>query len=173
MEIALKCGYTATTHYQKNGIYLVQILRGHHETRVSGKIKQVDYNGIVYSVSVPNEIILVERNGKPAWSGNSSFMETARGNVELVKTAFKTFHNPFKGTTYYSDPVFQHYRQAFLDSVSQTPSWLITISCSDGTLFSFDGSIKQMYFEDFLKYFDQPEMLEKHFLTEGGKNDAR
>ena len=34
-------------------------------------IKRLPYNGKVYCVSVPNEVIYVRRNGRPAWCGNT------------------------------------------------------------------------------------------------------
>ena len=33
-------------------------------------IKEIDYNGLVYCVNVPNETLYVRRQGKPTWSGN-------------------------------------------------------------------------------------------------------
>ncbi|MEM2294156.1 MAG: DNA methyltransferase [Thermoproteota archaeon] len=41
----------------------------------------VDYEGKVWCVSVPNQIVYVRRNGKTLWCGNS-WMERARENVE-------------------------------------------------------------------------------------------
>ncbi len=35
------------------------------------KVKQLVYSGLIYCVSVPNGIVYVRRNGKPAWCGNS------------------------------------------------------------------------------------------------------
>lgn len=34
-------------------------------------VSQVDYDGRVYCVTVPNGVVYVRRNGKPAWSGNT------------------------------------------------------------------------------------------------------
>jgi hypothetical protein len=36
--------------------------------------KWIDYNGRIYCVTVPNHIVLVRRNGKPIWSGNSAYL---------------------------------------------------------------------------------------------------
>lgn len=36
------------------------------------KIEKVSYNGKIYCVTVPNEILYVRRNGKPAWCGNTT-----------------------------------------------------------------------------------------------------
>ena len=93
----------------------------------------------------------------------SGFMETAHGNVELVKTAYKTYYNPYWKCKAITDPVFDHYRNAFLDSVKQTPSFVETYNCTEGGCIFGDG-IPCMMFEDFLKYCDNPEELRKHVL---------
>lgn len=36
------------------------------------KVDEVPYSGMVYCVSVPNEVFYVRRNGLPAWSGNTA-----------------------------------------------------------------------------------------------------
>lgn len=38
--------------------------------------KWVDYSGEIFCVTVPNHIILVRRNGKPLWCGNSAYLGT-------------------------------------------------------------------------------------------------
>ncbi|KXA91433.1 hypothetical protein AKJ57_01350 [candidate division MSBL1 archaeon SCGC-AAA259A05] len=78
-EIALKCGYSANisgydaTGYGDGKAYRVNIC----ETRTAGVNRDDDksyweeYDGKVYCCSVPNETLLVRRNGKPFFSGNS------------------------------------------------------------------------------------------------------
>lgn len=95
----------------------------------------------------------------------SSFMETARGNIELVKTAYKTYYNPLFKCKAIADPVFAHYRDAFLEAVKQTAPWVETINCTEGGCLFGDG-ISCMKFEDFLKYCDNPKELHEHVLKE-------
>lgn len=85
-EIAIKIGYGAkiTKKVQKQSsikgrkissmgfIYQVSILKSKNFHIGKGvEIKEVDYDGRVYCVSVPNQVIMVRRNGIPFWSGNS------------------------------------------------------------------------------------------------------
>jgi hypothetical protein len=55
-DISVTTKRTTPTIYEKHGC---------------GKEGFVDYDGMVYCVEVPNHIILVRRNGRPVWSGNS------------------------------------------------------------------------------------------------------
>ena len=84
-EIAIKCGYTATIG--PNGdCYVVSITKNKtgktqfitspaHKT--SHKLyNKVPYTGKVYCCEVPNSVILVRRNGKHVWSGNSKVAST-------------------------------------------------------------------------------------------------
>lgn len=80
-EIALKCGLSAVIKCYKEGrksnfvskhpVYQISI--GYKEiTPEFGIEPQKEYyKGKIYCVSVPNEIILVRRNGKAIWTGNS------------------------------------------------------------------------------------------------------
>ncbi|MCD6124292.1 AAA family ATPase [bacterium] len=73
-EITMKIGYSANIRSCKKGGYdpLYQI--GVH---IKGKeyvirdIRKKDYNGKVYCCTVPNHTMLVRRNGKMCWCGNS------------------------------------------------------------------------------------------------------
>jgi len=65
-EIAIKLGYTATEHNDSVSIAMVQ----KHPT-INEPPTKVPYNGRVYCVTVPNSIILVRRNGRSVFSGNS------------------------------------------------------------------------------------------------------
>ena len=88
-EIALKCGYGISIHRKENfsneftasggspvgtrynDIYIVGISHRNLTPRITIKPEVVQYNGFVYDVTVQNHILLVERNGKIVWSGNS------------------------------------------------------------------------------------------------------
>lgn len=97
----------------------------------------------------------------------SGFLQAAHGNYELAKSLFQTLWNPYFKCNAIVDPVFNHYRQAMLDSVNQTPPYVETYNCSEGgSLFSSDGSIKCMRFEDWLKHCDNLEELHKYILKE-------
>lgn len=47
--------------------------------------KYVPYSGMVYSVSVPNHIVYVRRNGKCVWSGNTSYGKTGFKLLSALK----------------------------------------------------------------------------------------
>lgn len=79
-EICLKMGCAGTVfkvnHNGFNGseVYHLTITNGSLAScRRSGWAKKIDYNGNVYCVTVPNHIVLVRRNGKVVWSGNSGY----------------------------------------------------------------------------------------------------
>ena len=70
-EIALKLGCGATISMDKRtGVYCIGITKTEPNVTKRSR-KWVDYDGCVYSVTVPNHLIYVRRNGKPCWSGNS------------------------------------------------------------------------------------------------------
>jgi len=89
-EIALKCGYGisiqrkesyatkltishgATPGTRHNDIYRVGISCRNLTPGISKKPQLENYSGNVYDVTVKNHILLIERNGKIVWSGNSA-----------------------------------------------------------------------------------------------------
>jgi predicted phosphodiesterase len=79
-EILLKCGISAvikkyndrkSSFNQTRPIYQISCSYQMTEPGLWNSPRTVPYNGMVYCVSVPNQIILVRRNGKVAWTGNS------------------------------------------------------------------------------------------------------
>jgi len=63
---------------QKEDIWVVYFIRKNIHTVLPSTIKKYNYkeswvkfNGFVYCVSVPNQVIYVRRNGIPVWCGNS------------------------------------------------------------------------------------------------------
>ncbi len=80
-------------------------------------------------------------------------MKKGIGDIEKIKEAYKTVYNPFFKVNVLADMVFEHYKKAFLDMCLNTSSWIYTIQCSPGFLFSENPlhKIKCMNFEDFLK----------------------
>ncbi len=87
-EIALKCGWAAIVECIPKGTVKPQKVRGpfvspNHDTykvRISKKhltpklrprnFAEMDYDGFVYDVTVPNHTLYVRRNGKACWSSN-------------------------------------------------------------------------------------------------------
>lgn len=86
-EIAQKIGYCASVAVRKapakdavfsdgrvirqenmRPAYVVSLSRTQYRT---WNVDTVDYHGDIYCVSVPNEILYVRRNGRPAWCGNT------------------------------------------------------------------------------------------------------
>lgn len=79
-EILLKCGISAvikkygnrkSNFNQTRPIYQISCSYNMTEPGLWTNPTAIPYNGKVYCVSVPNQIILVRRNGKVAWTGNS------------------------------------------------------------------------------------------------------
>lgn len=65
-EIAIKLGYSVTFWNDSLSITKNQIT-----PTINKNPQEISYNGKIYCVSVPNTLILVRRNGKMVWSGNS------------------------------------------------------------------------------------------------------
>lgn len=55
------------------------------------RLKEIDYSGKVYCVSVPNHIIMVRRNGKIMWSGNS-FQKCLDRAVQLLPELVRSIY---------------------------------------------------------------------------------
>jgi len=72
-EIATKCGYSTNTSFDSEGFYRVYISssRTIQCNLVENKSGWINYNGKTYCVSVPNETVMVRRNGKAYFCGNS------------------------------------------------------------------------------------------------------
>lgn len=93
----------------------------------------------------------------------SGFLQAAHGNYALVKSLYQTVYNPYFKCNAIVDPVFEHYRQAMLDSVKQTPPFVETYNATEGGSL-FGSGVHCIRFEDWLKYCDNPEELHKHIL---------
>jgi hypothetical protein len=77
-EICLKIGYNSKvrtyTNICGNKAYIVSFnptYKTYNPNSHKDLRSKEYYSGAVYSVTVPNHIIMVRRNGKPVWSGNS------------------------------------------------------------------------------------------------------
>lgn len=71
---------------------------------------------------------------------------------EDVQKRYKKIHNPDLGCDVLLDPVFDYYREAFLDLVKRTPSWAKTINATEGGSL-FGDSIENFPFSHFLEKF--------------------
>ena len=77
VEICLKIGYSCTIHTTPlkgniNEHYKINISRYNRIHKVTNdNISYVEYDGIVYDLTVPNHIFYIRRNGRHIWTGNS------------------------------------------------------------------------------------------------------
>jgi len=112
IEMIFKGGYFASTfiwnrkgtssHIQsrkitvKNDVWGI-VVHNPKKDLVLRKPKEVEYKGKVYCVEVPNHVVLVKRNGKAIWSGNSvdtllaPFVRKDGLSYNQVKQAIQTF----------------------------------------------------------------------------------
>lgn len=72
-EISLKCGFSSSIRLDRYGFYRVSISQSTtaHCNLGENRSKWIDYDGLVYCASVDNETLLIRRNGKACFSGNS------------------------------------------------------------------------------------------------------
>ncbi len=71
-EIAIKCGYGSTVGAKDQAeCFTVGISTVQNEPTVNDLPRHIQYDGMVYCVTVPNGVVLVRRNGRAIWSGNS------------------------------------------------------------------------------------------------------
>jgi len=78
-ELTLKAGCPANLRKDKNGLYWLEL-----STRPYASVRKCNrgtrfYSGLVYDVKVPNGIIMIRREGKIVWSGNSGYPKLVRG----------------------------------------------------------------------------------------------
>lgn len=132
-EIALKLGVSATIKNRgikkskirdkeiigNNDCYQIgfsnhpSVSKHHQQTSLvkNNEIEKKEYNGYVYCVEVPNNIMYVRRNGKPMWCGNSHLHDlqpvqgmvnrllTYRDKIQMVLCGFD-----LRGKKIYIDP---------------------------------------------------------------------
>ncbi|MFH1696237.1 MAG: anaerobic ribonucleoside-triphosphate reductase [Candidatus Micrarchaeota archaeon] len=70
-EMIVKSGWGSTLLKNKNGIYVVRVIK-HDFTQITS-INEVDYDGIVWCPTTTNNTVVVRRNGKVFLSGNSQY----------------------------------------------------------------------------------------------------
>ena len=107
-EVAFKCGYGVQIGRQKprggyiqgrkvQGIAEGYVVYGsmHHRTpKINKKPIQIDYQGFVYCCEVPSHIVLVRRNGKIVWCGNSAttLVEASERGIDSVGIEVSEFN---------------------------------------------------------------------------------
>ena len=71
-EILLKMNKPSIIYQEDDNYYIKLLDRKHSEFKVNKKdVKEIDFEGKIYCVSVPNMVVLARRNGKVCWCGNS------------------------------------------------------------------------------------------------------
>ena len=94
-EMAIKIGYFSQIYkrifknIKCNSIYRITVTENKNSHwRIKSKSRknknEIYYNGNIYCVSVPNEVILVRRNGKPIFTGNSKQMGKMPAGLERM-----------------------------------------------------------------------------------------
>lgn len=72
-EIMIKLGYCANIYIKTKGKfkwYVISRLATKMHKVAAKNINEIEYSGKVYCVEVPNQTLLVRRNGKSVWGGN-------------------------------------------------------------------------------------------------------
>jgi len=100
----------------------------------------------------------------------STYLQAAGGNAAKALTfGYSRVYNPFFKCTMIQDAIFRHYTEAWRDAAKHTQPWVVTVNCSgESALFSYDGTINCMYFEDFLQHYKDAN-LKEHFLKAEGE----
>lgn len=71
-EILLKMNKPSIIYQEDDNYYIKLLDRKHSEFKVNKKdVKEIDFEGRIYCVSVPNMVVLARRDGKVCWCGNS------------------------------------------------------------------------------------------------------
>ena len=82
VEVAQKLGWHASvTHRRSAGQQIIvgnlcnvrdsYVINVRYSKAIGFKMAKTEYNGSIHCVTVPNGVVYVRRNGKPAWSSNS------------------------------------------------------------------------------------------------------
>ena len=60
------------------------------------------------------------------------YLKIFKNNKSKIKKYFKTIKNPDLDVKVLSDPIFDFYREAFLDLINRSPKWVNTTNCTQG-----------------------------------------
>lgn len=121
-EIAIKCGYGISVQKKEKKeycpTYSIHMLKAKDFLVQSKNCKKVDYDGYVYCVTVPNSTLLVKRNGRICWCGNSP-----RQVSECYKNLGKTVNMSTTQASYWSMQKEQIGKIVKKDGIVITCSW--------------------------------------------------
>lgn len=96
-EIIMKAGMSAII-LNENKEYIIRLINEKDGLIINKEdIKEVDFDGKIYCVTVPNSVIMVQRNGKSCWCGNSP-----RQVSECYKSLGKTVNMQTTQASYWS-----------------------------------------------------------------------
>ena len=60
------------------------------------------------------------------------YLKIFKNDKNELKKYFKTIKNPDLNVKVLSDPIFDFYREAFLDLIIRSPKWVTTVNCTEG-----------------------------------------
>jgi|GEM_PF-3769572 len=130
-EIAQKIGWSASVVRLEGvprrfpGRDKVSIVRPDYEIKVrysryvSVKAQEIDYDGTIHCVTVPNGILYTRRNGRPAWCGNSE----VRPMMSLQDIINNTLAGILDMVKKVVNPIFYAPENAFSESVWDSLDW--------------------------------------------------
>lgn len=109
----------------------------------AGRIREVDYDGMVYCATLPkHHLLYTRRRGSCVWVGNSNvpekIHEVQEGGLALGEAMRFLFGNPTRRTGFFYDAVFGEHRHRF-------KSWIIDTRDVEGHSESFVARIQQTY----------------------------
>ena len=78
------------------------------------------------------------------------YLRIFKNNKAEVKKYFKTIKNPDLNVKVLSDPIFDFYREAFLDLIIRSPKWVKTVNCTEGGSM-FGKRLKNYRLSEFIK----------------------
>lgn len=99
--LSITHGYNASYDEYKPGEYRLSLPKAKSLANDNLKkySKEVDYNGIVWCISVPNHNFLVRRNGRCIFTGNSWLYQDK--GFDIIKTMSKSLNVPYLGDSGY------------------------------------------------------------------------
>jgi hypothetical protein len=135
-ELWIKLGYSSRIriHNKAKGNCKTVYSIARHKTKyayaLKEKITKVDYQGKIYCVEVSNHIVLVRRNGKIAWSGNSTIHTIAKR--PLTQNDFE--HEVFQSIIDYVNSLIVKYNKSEDASIKKQSFNLIKANLPEGYL---------------------------------------
>jgi hypothetical protein len=129
-EISHKLGFGTTEYKDSVSVTKVQIY-----PTINSKPNKIKYSGKVYCVSVPNKFILVRRNGRSIWSGNSykpqKIVESFEGGTKPEILHINHYHKMsqmfYRNVHIFQDGTFQSQTPFMMEKglAAHKGSWLV------------------------------------------------